>query len=142
MARASDLDLMCIADANPWVLAQMGRASSQILFWIDVLIAVVLISGILWVKLRRDVLNDDQPDDPASLIDQLRRARDTGMISPEEYQASREALLGRGSKVRRVVRGEIFEDGTIRARPGFDLTGTPLPDPPSPPGGRPPEGRG
>ncbi|MCC6284849.1 MAG: hypothetical protein IT439_06035 [Phycisphaerales bacterium] len=119
---------------RPGLLAQMGEASGRILLWIGILIAMALAGGVLWLRLRKRVFDEDPPDDPASLIEQLRDARRRGVISEEEFQASRDSLLGRRPQARRVVRGEIFDDGTIRARPGFDLTGTPLPDPSQPDG--------
>lgn len=119
MRLAGDLSGPAALLVPVWLVAQMGKASSGILFWIAVLIVVVLAAGILWVFLRKRVFESQHVADGSGLMDQLRDARDRGLISPEEYEASRDALLGRRPKAHRVVRGEIFEDGTIRARPGL-----------------------
>ncbi len=110
---------------------------AEVLFWVGLLVGVSLFGGILIVILRRRLMHrDDKPEDSGGFLNELRRLRNAGEISLEQYEASRDALLGRGpARARTVLKGEIHEDGTILARPGFDLTGTPLPPPSRPAGG-------
>lgn len=115
-------------------LAQAGaRPAGEVVVWVIVLSLVVALGGILVFWLRKRMLADDPSPSAAnaSMLNELRKARDRGDISDLEFRNARERLLeglsGRPRARAKPLRGEIYDDGTIRARPGFDLMGDPLP---------------
>lgn len=126
------------------VLPQAGtRSAGQVVVWVIILSLVVAFGGILVFWLRKRMLADDPPPavSDAIMLNQLRKSRDRGDISEQQFRNARERLLeGLSGRVRaraKPLRGEIYADGTIRARPGFDLLGDPLPPthPDQPPDG-------
>lgn len=125
-------------------IAQAGaRSAGQVVVWVIVLSLMVALGGILVFWLRKRMLSDDPSPSAAnaSMLDQLRKARDRGDLSEQEFRNARERLIdglaGRPRARAKPIRGEIYDDGTIRARPGYDLLGDPLP--PGPPD-QPPHG--
>jgi len=71
--------------------------------------------------------------DAEGLLQGLRRMRNEGTISQDEYDAARKKLAARAaapmSSARPAVTAPRPAPGEQRARPGFDLTGAPLPHP-------------
>ncbi|MBX3364571.1 MAG: SHOCT domain-containing protein [Phycisphaeraceae bacterium] len=114
----------------------------EVLFWVGLLIGLTIIGGMLIAAVRKRYANwSETGDDRAEMLEELRRLRKRGELTPEQYEVSRDSLLGRGRpRARPVIKGEIHEDGSILARPGFDLTGSPLPRGTPPHGGRGGEG--
>lgn len=140
--------------------AQPGSTSTttDVLIWVGVLIVAVLVLGIVIVAIRRRVLTRDNAASDG-FIEQLRRMHKSGELSTEEYEAARKSLtakLAAGMDVNRSpassarplpgprnpaaapVRRAADRTEELRARPGFDLTGAPLPKPPPPPPSAPP----
>ena len=88
------------------LLAQSGQGSPQrggdasaIVVWVVVLIGVIIVGGMLVFVLRRRILAADAAGDHgAGLMDSLRKMRDSGQMSQEEYDATRKAMVARLSK--------------------------------------------
>ncbi len=110
-----------------------GRAPSgaigPTLVTLGVLIALLIVLGAGLVWFRRRVLTPRGRTDGAALIEDLRRMRDTGQITPEEFDAAKAAAVARLTG-RRPPRAGPAGDASLRvAPPGRDLTGAPLPPP-------------
>ncbi len=143
-----------IASATARVPDWSSRDSMKLITWIGLLIVAVAAGGILLMYLRRR-MNDRESGihAPGSLMDELRRMRREGLLSEAEYEASRRAAVAKlaadmsapkpgasGQSAQRVPRAapvkapvpprRCVEPRSARlARPGFDLTGEPLPKP-------------
>lgn len=134
---------------------QSGSTSTttDVLIWVGVLIVAVLALGIVIVAIRRRVLARDHAATDG-FIEQLRRMHKSGELSTEEYDAARRSLTaklaagmdtakapassarppgGPGSTSAARLRPAAEPPQELRARPGFDLTGAPLPRPAPPP---------
>jgi hypothetical protein len=128
-------------------VAARARSVTPMLLWVSALILVVIALGLIILFMRRRLLSKDSTDASAGLMDELRTLRDQGRISPEEYDAARRQMVagfaGRKSAppappASRPTPHPAPQPGEVRARPGFDLTGAPLPPSP-PPRASPPE---
>ncbi len=112
--------------------ASAPKAAAAVVTWVIILVLLAVAAAFVALWIRQRMLREDDAGDPrAPLLQQLRRARDSGRMSDEEFRRARDALLtGSSRRARRaMLKGEIHEDGTIAARRGFDLTGDPLPVP-------------
>lgn len=96
-----------------------------------IILGVIVIVGGVVISMARKSLLEREPDKGAGVeLQELRKLRDSGAISREEYEVARDALIGRGpgeTPPTRSVR-RLGPDGSLIAAPGFDLTGEPLPD--------------
>lgn len=130
---------------------QRDQNSWRILVWVVVLIALTAILGWVILALRKRLLEQAAADDDhAGLVEQMRRLKSTGQISQAEFDAAKkkwalqvQAQLGSSDPSGKAQpkpgkkeagnrqRHAAPSPGEVRARPGFDLTGEPLP-PPSP----------
>lgn len=120
------------------------------------IIAVLLLGVVILAVRRRMFTRDNDLQGSRSLMDQLRVMRDKGQMSDEEYEATRRSLASkvaanvlreapvapevRGTRIPRGAGGIAGPASARVARPGFDLTGEPLPGggspvPPKSPGG-------
>lgn len=86
----------CIGAAS---LASAGTVSprpgvrTDLLIWIGVLIVVVVIGGLVLVHMQKRLLKPPTSGPGAAgLMEDLRRMRDTGAMTPEEYDAARKAM--------------------------------------------------
>ncbi len=113
------------------VPASASKAAAAVVTWVLVLVLLVMAAAFVVLWLRQRMLREDAGDPRASLMEHLRRARDAGDMSDEEFRRARESLLTGSARRARppMLKGEIHDDGTISARRGFDLTGDPLPSP-------------
>lgn len=112
------------------VLGSRGGAALAVLAWVGVLGVFVVIGGVVALRLRKRMLEGVEPEDTrAGLLQQLRAMHDRGELTEAEFRSARDRVLGRATPRARPARlhGEITEDGGLRARPGMDLTGDPLP---------------
>lgn len=80
-------------------LAQSASASSrpqQVLLLVGLLMGLTLAGGLVVFLLRRRIFakTNDMSDD-AGLMGSLRKMRDTGQISDEEYETTRKAMARR-----------------------------------------------
>ena len=137
-------------------LAQMEFGSDElirVLVLIGVMIVLVVLAGVGLLLYRRSLFSsssDHAREQTSSLFESLREMHAQGVLSDEEYQLARHRLAGRavrsgsiadqhgGSRSSSSVQpitpaGEASSvlgvDRELRAPPGFDLTGEPLPDP-------------
>ena len=116
------------------LLARSGGNIAEVWVWVVVLLVVVVLGGVLVVLVRKGARRDDS-DRPAlglSLSD-LREMKADGRLTDEEFERAKAMVIGQlggkvegagGERVR--VQGRVV-DGELRARPGYDLTGQPLP---------------
>lgn len=106
--------------------------TTQVLIWVGVLIVVVAVGGGVLLAYRRRIL-DKGTQDQAGLLDSLRAMRDSGQITPDEFDAARKRMAARVAGVApppSAASRPLPADPAVRkAHPGFDLTGAPLPRP-------------
>lgn len=121
-------------------LPNTGAASSvDVIIWVGALILAVLLLGIVILLLRKRLFARDA-DDASGMLSELRRMHKSGELSTQEYDAARKALTVRvagRTSAPQPAKPERQQpdphrpgpDGELRAKPGFDLTGAPLPTP-------------
>ncbi len=96
------------------------------LLWIAIIIVGAVIAGVALKRYRNRLFSDDAaPMSPLAhlSLDDLRRMRDEGELSEEEYERLRDRLVREAGAPPR-------SDRELRAKPGYDLTGEPLPHAP------------
>lgn len=78
-------------------LAQSARSSpSQIFFVVGLLIGAAVVLGLVILLVRRKMLGRESAGaEQAGLMDQLRHLRDSGEITPEEFDAARKSMVAR-----------------------------------------------
>ena len=124
---------MPIVRVGSGVAAQMSssRALTHLVPLLIALGILVIIGGVVISWARKSLLDKETEQDAAVELPELRRLRDSGAISREEYEVARDALVGRSSgepPPPTRARRRLGADGSLIAAPGFDLTGEPLPD--------------
>lgn len=79
------------------LLAQTPRTSpSQIFFVVGLLIGAAVVLGLVILLVRRKMLGSESSSaEQAGLMDQLRHLRDSGEITPEEFDAARRSMVAR-----------------------------------------------
>ena len=82
------------------MLAQAQPAAhhdtSAVVTWVVVLIAVIMVGGIVLMWMRRRIFAADTAEQAAGgLMESLRKMRDSGQMSQEEYDATRKAMATR-----------------------------------------------
>ncbi len=115
------------------ILAQQGSKDPElkpVLISIAALIVVVVVLGFVLVAMRKRMFGSSEDGEVAgSMFEDLRRLREAGEISELEYDYLRKCIAarvaGREPPPRPVGLAEETVD--LRARPGFDLTGAPIP---------------
>jgi hypothetical protein len=115
-------------------LARSGGEVTSIWLAIAVLMLAVMLGGVLVVILRKRFRSGGNAGPGLGLtLADLRQMRSEGRLTDEEFERAKVMVIGElGGKVgeeqaeRTRVQGRIV-DGELRARPGFDLTGQPLP---------------
>lgn len=143
---------------HPWsaLIAQAAAKAPplpQVLAWLGALIFAGLALGLTILFFRRRLLSKDSGSEMQSgLMASLREMRDDGRLSPEEFDTARKRMAaraaGRDPDTPAPARAQprppprAATPGEVRSRPGFDLTGAPLPNggsaPPAPPREKPP----
>ncbi|MBX3317127.1 MAG: SHOCT domain-containing protein [Phycisphaeraceae bacterium] len=136
-------------------IAQTEAAGAVV--WALILIGAAIIGGFVILAVRKRMLSPERTDmESEGLFDSLRRMRDSGEISRQEYDAARKRIIERAleakssdASVRVSASGSPYtrpqtkthrastdsRPGTqgegveppISAPPGYDLTGEPLP---------------
>ncbi|MEX2218784.1 MAG: SHOCT domain-containing protein [Phycisphaerales bacterium] len=128
------------------VLAQQQREIGPYLIWLGVMLAAVTVAGVILLVYRSRVLAKPPSPAPAGALEELRALLERGEVSREEYERARAALAAKITGKAVPPRGAASQPtaastprparapaGERIAKPGFDLTGRPLPRPPHPP---------
>ena len=115
--------------------------TGRVLLWIGVTVVLVLVGAVIAVWVRRryrdDALGDAAPETLS--LHELRELHERGGISDEEFEALKDAAVrAHQGGVAALAASKPATD--VRAAPGVDLTGEPLPAPPDPGGGENPGG--
>lgn len=124
--------------ANAIVVGQAagGAPVVSVVTWMLVLIVLVIAAGLVLLALRRRLLDEaDEVGGSGLDLKTLRAMRDRGELTEEEFERARERVLEAYGADATTPATTSPLDGSLRARPGFDLTGEPLPG-----GGTGPEG--
>ena len=112
------------------VVAQNAQLDPRFFIAIGGLIVAAVIGGILLAVLKSRLLGDsERAAETGGLMDELRRARDVGEITSEEYEAARKVMAARAAGMTEEEVSRIRDKalGAKVAEPGLDLTGQPLP---------------
>lgn len=127
-----------------FTLAQSSSGAASVLLWVGVLVAVCVAGGLVMVAVRRKMLAEDSRRDDGSMLDHLRDQVARGELSQDEFDAIKRRVVARlaeqmaPDKAEPPARPGPFpgaklpkaeQQGILRAQPGFDLTGRPLPKP-------------
>ncbi len=115
---------------NVQTLAQgaAGAPVGSIVLWMIVMIVMVVVGGIVLLGVRRRFL-DDGEDVGSGVLDlhALRAMRDRNELTEDEFERARERILRSYGADTSALATTSPLDGSLRARPGFDLAGDPLP---------------
>lgn len=132
------------------VLAQAQSQNwASLLPWIGALVVLVALGAIGLVMLRRRLFSSDQNAAEGGVsLDTLRQMHARGELSEQEFEAAKRTVVQQlglaagaapprtGPRTERLPRVSAPPPGELRAPPGFDLTGEPLPPPADDPGPR------
>ena len=82
-----------------FTLAQQAQSKGDILpvvLWLGILIVITVVGGLIVLAIRKRILSkSSDAADEASLMDSLRAMRDRGEMTPEEFEATRRAMIER-----------------------------------------------
>lgn len=83
------------------LLAQQddGATTQRLVFWVVVLIIVVIAFGAALMLLRRTLDAEEDDIGEGLMLDDLRRLRDTGEITHEEFQRALDAMAQRARQI-------------------------------------------
>ena len=129
--------------------AQGQKSLAPYLIAVGILIVIVVLAGLALMVIRGRLYGgDDQADLAAGgVLETMRAMRDRGEISEEEYRTAQAAIVAKAASAKVAEKDENSDTdlpakappvraqtraplpGEIRAKPGFDLTGEPLPPP-------------
>lgn len=73
--------------------APSAAQTGEVLLWVGVLIAMIMVATIAILIMRKRLLAEDGQADSGSFMDELREARNRGEITPEEFDAARARLI-------------------------------------------------
>jgi len=97
------------------------------MLWLGILLGLVFIGCSAIFAIRRRMKSSDVPSGGELDLDSFRKLLTAGKITPVEFEAARAAIVARhgGGGTPRSV--SPIDPAHVRARPGVDLTGAPLP---------------
>lgn len=73
-----------------------ARDTGSVLLWVSLLLGLLIAGGLVAMWMRRRLLAADAAGEAgAGLLEGMRRMRDEGKISPEEYDSMRRAITRR-----------------------------------------------
>ncbi|MFG0244080.1 MAG: SHOCT domain-containing protein [Phycisphaerales bacterium JB054] len=118
-----------------------GKELLPYILTIGVMIVLVMAAGIALYVVRGRLFGKDGPNqlDHGGVLETMRAMRDRGEISEEEYRTTQAALVAKAASKRHAaadpqrtsgaakIQTSTDRTGDRRARPGYDLTGDPLP---------------
>ena len=96
MSRIGDVPGAAAVEHGQWIGATLMRLLDVLFAFPLVLLAIalaaVLVLGIVLMQLRRMMRESDRAKTQGLLLDDLRRLRDEGLLSAEEYQKAVDAI--------------------------------------------------
>ena len=117
-----------------------GKELLPYILTVGVMIVLVMAAGIALYVVRGRLFGKDGPNqlDHGGVLETMRAMRDRGEISEEEYRTTQAALVAKATEKRDAAAAQSAPGPTRiqtsperpvsrRAKPGFDLTGDPLP---------------
>jgi len=88
--------LLLLAQAAQPAVPRTNKEASAVFVWVIALIVVIMVGGVLVMWLRRKILMAEAASDQeGGLMESLRKMRDSGQMSQEEFDATRKAMLSR-----------------------------------------------
>lgn len=115
------------------VLAQQGNRRPELMpvfISIGALIVVVVVLGIVLVAMRKRLFGSGEDGEMGgSIFEDLRRLHAAGEISDLEHDYLRKCIAASaaGRKPPPPPEGLVISGQELHAKPGFDLTGAPIP---------------
>ncbi|KAA0214277.1 MAG: hypothetical protein DYG94_07840 [Leptolyngbya sp. PLA3] len=97
------------------------------LIQLGLLIGLVVFAGLILLLFRKWMFSRGDQPATGSMLDDLRRLRDSGEISEVEYDYLRRCIANKAAGKEAPPRPAELAPTELRARPGFDLTGQSLP---------------
>lgn len=94
---------------------------------LGLLIGLVVVTGCIILLVRKWMFSRSDETAAGSMFDDLRRLRETGEISEVEYDYLRRCIANKAAGKDPPPRPPELAPTELRARPGYDLTGQPLP---------------
>jgi hypothetical protein len=82
-------------DGSPTPARSTQPGTGSVMVWVGVLILAAMVGGGIWVWLRRQLLAPESAGRPATIMEDLRRMRDEGQITQEEYDSIRRNMATR-----------------------------------------------
>jgi cytochrome c-type biogenesis protein CcmH/NrfF len=76
-----------------FTLAQARSASTDVVIWVGLLIALIIGGGVLVMVLRKRLLARDDGSADVGLFETLKQMRDRGEMTQEEYEAARRKVV-------------------------------------------------
>jgi len=111
-------------------LAQEKQDLNAMFVNLGIVVALVLVAGVVMLMVRKRIFAAGLDDETGgSMFEDLRRMRDAGEISIEEYEYLRKCIVAKVSGHEPPPRpaGLVDSIGELRAKPGYDLAGDPIP---------------
>lgn len=115
---------------------------STIMVWVALLLVAVIVGGVGLFWVRRRLLGGEETEAAEGVsLQSLREMRSRGELSDAEFEAAKAVVLaqmgaaGPAGGSAAAATANPIAPGMLRARPGFDLTGDPLPKASEPPSG-------
>ena len=123
------------------VLAQSTNAAvafNEMLPGLGLMVLIVFLGLVFVFLLRRHLFGASKEEaNSVGVMSDLRAMRDRGEMTEDEYERTRAVMIARatGKDPEAVRTASILKQGGVVAKPGFDLTGRPLPKPEDPDSG-------
>ncbi|MBK7405583.1 MAG: cbb3-type cytochrome oxidase assembly protein [Phycisphaerales bacterium] len=112
-----------------------GKDFTTYLLVIASVIVLLIIAGAVIFALRKKLFSDEESADGAAVgvLETMREMWTRGEISEDEFRTAQAAIVAKASGSRSKPASPsrpqtpVTRAGELRARPGYDLTGEPLP---------------
>ena len=127
MATGAAAEVLVASGANLAGGASRGDPI-DVIIWVGALILAVTAAGLIVMAIRKHLLaRESQSNQAGGMLDELRAMHARGEVSDAEFQAARASLLAKATGVPIPKPDPPPDPSERRARPGYDLTGAPLP---------------
>lgn len=124
------MDWMTLAQVNATRSSTDPQALGPVLAVIGMVIGIVVVAGVVILLIRKRLFAEGLDEVVSgSIFEDLRRMRDEGDISIEEYDYLRQCVAAKvaGHEPPPRPAGLVEEGVELRAKPGYDLTGASIP---------------